>query len=216
MVFINEAAAINGLADTIIKGGVSLYNAMKYIYSIAENDFYNVSVKDAFKVVLNNITDTDCLQALGLRIDDRTCAEMQNEEYNHVLALMVYSLAVRIPTLKNVRIGDECMSDDQLYKLYNAVIEKGAENYKDMISETFLETKYLVRKGKKLQPFTADWYKTYIYTNVPSLAEITNKNMFLLGFADVIFAMFYSCLEEEIRNKMLEYTADNLTETEER
>lgn len=216
MVFINEAAAINGLADTIIKGGVSLYNAMKYIYSIAENDFYNVSVKDAFKVVLNNITDTDCLQALGLRIDDRTCAEMQNEEYNHVLALMVYSLAVRIPTLKNVRIGDECMSDDQLYKLYNAVIEKGAENYKDMISETFLETKYLVRKGKKLQPFTADWYKTYIYTNVPSLAEITNKNMFLLGFADVIFAMFYSCLEEEIRNKILEYTADNLTETEER
>lgn len=216
MVFINEAAAINGLADTIIKGGVSLYNAMKYIYSIAENDFYNVSVKDAFKVVLNNITDTDCLQALGLRIDDRTCAEMQNEEYNHVLALMVYSLAVRIPTLKNVRIGDECMSDDQLYKLYNAVIEKGAENYKDMISETFLETKYLVRKGKKLQPFTADWYKTYIYTNVPSLAEITNKNMFLLGFADVIFAMFYSCLEEEIRNKILEYTADNLTETEEK
>ena len=36
MLFINEAAAINGLADTIIKGGVSLYNAMKYIYSIAE------------------------------------------------------------------------------------------------------------------------------------------------------------------------------------
>lgn len=216
MVFINEAAAINGLADAIIKGGVSLYNAMKYIYSLAEDDFYSVSIKDAFKVALNNITDADCLQALGLRIDDRTCAEMQNEEYNHVLPLMVYSLAVRIPTLKNVRIGDECMSDDQLYKLYNAVMEKGAENYKDMISETFLETKYLVRKGKKLQPFTADWYKTYIYTNVPSLAEITNKNMFLLGFADVLFAMFYSCLEEELRNKILEYTADNLTEKEEK
>lgn len=214
MVFINEAAAINGLADTIIKGGVSLYNAMKYIYSIAEDDFYNVSIKDAFKVVLNNITDTDCLQALGLHIDDRTCAEMQNEEYNHVLALMVYSLAVRIPTLKNVKVNDECMTDDQLYKLYTAVMEKGAENYKDMISETFLEMKYLVRKGKKLQPFTADWYKTYIYTNVPSLAEITNKNMFLLGFADVLFAMFYSCLEEELRNKMLEYTSDVLSETE--
>lgn len=214
MLFINEAAAINGLADTIIRGGVSLYNAMKYIYSIAEDDFYNISIKDAFKVVLNNITDTDCLQGLGLHIDDRTCAEMQSEEYNHVLSLMVYSLAVRIPTLKNVRINDENMTDDQLYRLYNAVMEKGAENYKDMISETFLETKYLVRKGKKLQPFTADWYKTYIYTNVPELAEITNKNMFLLGFADVLFAMFYSCLEEEIRNKMTEYTADNLSETE--
>ncbi len=139
---------------------------------------------------------------------------MQSEAYNHVLSLMVYSLAVRIPTLKNVKINDENMTDDQLYRLYNAVMEKGAENYKDIISETFLETKYLVRKGKKLQPFTADWYKTYIYTNVPELAEITNKNMFLLGFADVLFAMFYSCLEEEIRNKMTEYTADNLSEVE--
>ena len=83
-----------------------------------------------------------------------------------------------------------------------------------MLFRSFLETKYLVRKGKKLQPFTADWYKTYIYTNVPELAEITNKNMFLLGFADVLFAMFYSCLEEEIRNKMTEYTADNLSEVE--
>ncbi len=208
MFFINETSAINGIADTIIKGGVSLYNAIKYIYSITEKDFYNVNIKDAFKVVLNNITDTDSLQALGLRIDDSTCSEMQNDEYNRVLPMIVYSLAVRIPTLKNVRNGDDCMTDDQLYRLYTAVMEKGAENYKDMISETFLETKYLVRKNKKLPPFTADWYKTYIYTNVPSLAEITNKNMFLLGLVDVLFAMFYSCLEEELHNKIIEYTAD--------
>ena len=100
------------------------------------------------------------------------------------------------------------MTDEQLYRLYTMVMDKGAENYRDMISETFLETKYLVRKGKKLPPFTAEWFKTYIYTNVTSLAEITNKNMFLLGFADVLFAMFYSCLEEELKNKILEYTAD--------
>lgn len=214
MVFINEAAALNGLADTIIKGGVSLYNAIKYIYSIAEKDFYNVNIKDAFKVVLNNITDTDSLQALGLRIDDMTCREMQNDEYNHVLPMIVYSLAVRIPTLKSVRCNDDNMSDDQLYRLYNLVMEKGADNYRDMVSETFLETKYLVRKGKRLPPFTADWFKTYIYTSVPSLAEITNKNMFLLGFSDVLFAMFYSCLEEELKSKIFEYTAD-LPEEEE-
>ena len=208
MVFINETAALNGLADTIIKGGVSLYNAVKYIYSIAEKDFYNVNIKDAFKVVLNNITDTDSLQALGLRIDDATCREMQNEEYNRVLPMIVYSLAVRIPTLKSVRNEDDTMTDEQLYRLYTIVMDKGAENYRDMISETFLETKYLVRKGKRLPAFTAEWFKTYIYTNVSSLSEITNKNMFLLGFADVLFAMFYSCLEEELKNKILEYTAD--------
>lgn len=208
MIFVNETAAINGIADTILKGGVSLYNAIKYIYSITEKDFYNVNIKDAFKVVLNNVTDTDSLQALGLRINDRTCVEMQNEEYNRVLPMIVYSLAVRIPTLKNVKNGDDFMSDDQLYRLYTTVMEKGAENYNDLISETFLETKYLVRKGKKIPTYTADWYKTYIYNYVPSLAEITNKNMFLFGLVDVLFAMFYTCLEEELHNKIIEFTMD--------
>ena len=174
MEFINESAALSGLADTIMKGGVCLYNAIKYIYSIAENDFYNVSIKDAFKVVLNNITDSDALKALGLRIDDSTCREMQNDEYNRVLPMIIYSLAVRIPTLKSVRNGDDSMTDDQLYRLYTMVMEKGADNYRDMITETFLETKYLVRKGKRLPPFTAEWFKTYVYTTVPTLAEITN------------------------------------------
>ena len=85
------------------------------------------------------------------------------------------------------------------------MLDKGAENVGDTIAETFLETKYLVRKGKKLPPFTADWYKSYIYTGVPALSEITNKNMFLLGFVDVLFAMFYSCVEDGLVQKLLEY-----------
>ena len=80
MEFINEDNAINGIADSIIKGGVCLYNAVKYIYSLAEEDFYRVNIKDAFKVVLNNITDTDCLQALGLRRDERAGRDKQSDE----------------------------------------------------------------------------------------------------------------------------------------
>ena len=208
MVFINEDNAVNGIADSIIKGGVCLYNAIKYIYSLTEEDFYNVNIKDAFKVVLNNISDTDCLQALGLHIDDRFCKEMQSPEYNRVLSLIVFSLAVRVPTLKNVRNGEDSMTDDQLYRIYTSVIEKGASNYNDIIVDSYLEIKYLVRKNKKLPPYTADWFKAYIFTGVPSLSAITNKNMFLLGFVDVLFAMFYSCFEEELHNKVLEYTAD--------
>ena len=209
MNFINENNAINGLADIIVKSGVCLYNSIKYIYSLAEKDFYNINIKDAFKVILNNITDSDSLTAFGLRIDDYTCKEMQNAEYNRVLPLIVYSLAARIPTLKNVKCDGKSMTDDQLYRLYTTVMDKGAENYNEIIGETFLESKYLVRKGKKLPPFTADWFKTYIYSNVPSLSEITNKNMFLLGFADVLFAMFYSCYEEELHNRVIEYAGDN-------
>ncbi|MCM1524419.1 MAG: hypothetical protein NC120_08185 [Ruminococcus sp.] len=212
MDFINEQIALNGLADEIVKGGVCLFNAVKYIYSIAEESFYTVDIKDAFKIVLNNITDTDSLTALGLRLDNDTCREMMSDEYNKVLPLIVYSLAVRVPVLKNLKGNSGAMTDDQLYKVYNAVLAKGAENYKDSVQESFMEIKYLVRKGKKLPPYNADWFKTYIYTNVPSLAEITNKNMFLLGFADVLFAMFYSCLEEALFEKIKEFSADDFGE----
>lgn len=215
MNFINENNAVRGLADVIIKSGVCLYNSIKYIYSLAEKDFYNINIKDVFKVILNNITDADSLTALGLRIDNYTCREMQNAEYNRVLPLIVYSLAVRIPTLKNVRCDDQCMTDDQIYRLYNTVMEKGAENFNNIIPETFLEAKYLVRKGKPLPAYTADWFKTYIYNYVPSLAEVTNKNMFLLGFADVLFAMFYSCFEDTLHNRVAEYAADNTASDDE-
>ncbi len=207
MDFINEDNALNGLADTVIKGGVSLYNAIKYIYAIAEEDFYRINIKDAFKVVLNNVTDGESLKALGLRIDGECCAQMQSKEYNRVLPLILYSMAVRLPALRNIRNGDDRMTDDQIQKVYNIVTAKGAENYDELISEGFTEFKYLVHKGKPLPPYTAEWYKTYIYTNVPSLAELTNKNMFLLGFCDVLFAMFYACLEEELSGKVLEYSA---------
>ena len=213
MDFINEAAAVNALAEEIVKGGVCLFNAVKYIYSIAEDSFYTVNIKDAFKIVLNNVTDTDSLAALGLHIDGQTCGEMLNDEYNKVLPLMVYSLAVRIPVLKNLRGQSGPMTDDQLYKVYNAVLAKGAENYKDAVAESFMEIKYLVRKGKKLPPYNADWFKTFIYTNIPSLSDITNKNMFLLGFADVLFAMFYSCLEENLFEKIKELSADDFGES---
>lgn len=212
MDFISEPAAVNALAEEIVKGGVCLFNAVKYIYSIAEDSFYTVNIKDAFKIVLNNVSDTDSLAALGLHIDGQTCGEMLNEEYNKVLPLMVYSLAVRIPVLKNLRGESGPMTDDQLYKVYNAVLAKGAENYKDAVAESFMEIKYLVRKGKRLPPYNADWFKTFIYTNIPSLADITNKNMFLLGFADVLFAMFYSCLEENLFEKIKELSADEFGE----
>ncbi len=206
MNFINEQNAVNGLADTVVKGGVSLYNAVRYFYSIAEEDFYRVNIKDAFKVVLNNVTDCDALKMLGLRAENG-CAEMLCEEYSKVLPMIMYSLAIRLPALRNVRAGDDRMGDDQILKVYNKVVSKGAENVNNIIVENYDEFKYLVHKNKPLPPYNAEWFKTYIYTSVPSLAEITNKNIFLLGFCDVLFAMFYSCLEEELSGKVIEFSA---------
>jgi hypothetical protein len=121
---------------------------------------------------------------------------------------MVFSLAVRTPTLKNIVVRDKVMTDDQIYKVYSAVMAKGAENIGDMNPETFLEIKYLVRKNKPLPPFTADWYKNYLFAHVPALAAITNKNIFLLGVSDIFFAMFYACFEEALHLKVEEYISD--------
>ncbi len=217
MNFLNENRAINGLADYIIKSGVCLFNTIKYIYSIGDSDFYNVNIKDVLKIMINTMPNSEAISSLGLRIDGKSCSQMSGDDYNKVLPLIAYSLAVRIPVLKTVKSDNTPLTDDQLYKIYTAVLEKGAENYMDSISETFLETKYLVRKGKTLPPYTAEWYKSYIFKAVPALSEMTNKNIFLYGAVDMLFAMFYSVASEGLAAKLLEFAdgSEELLENEE-
>jgi hypothetical protein len=206
--FYDEKTAVDGISDFILRGGVAMYNALKYVYALAERDYYNVNIKDVFKIILNNVTEPDALRVLGLRSEGPDVQEMESDSYRQLLPLMVFSLAVRTPTLKNAVIGEKVMTDDQIYKVYSAVIAKGAENIGDIIPETFLEIKYLVRKGKPLPPFTADWYKNYLFSSVPAIAAITNKNIFLLGVSDIFFSMFYACYEEALHLKVQEYVAD--------
>lgn len=200
MDFLSEKSTLAKLSDTVLKAGVSLYNALKYIYASAQEDFYGVDIKDCLKIVLNNLTDCDAMQSLGIRISDDTCGEMNSDEYNKVLPLIVYSFAVRLPLLKTVVVNGDILTDEQIQLVYNVVTEKGAVNEGNIIAETFADYRVMVKKGKQPPPYNADWYKAYIYTNVPALSEITNKNMYLLGLADVLFTMFCSCLDEELEN----------------
>jgi hypothetical protein len=205
MEFYDEKTAVEGLADFILRGGVSMYNTLKFIYSLTDRDFYNVSIKDVIKLIINNVTESDSLSLLGLRADGAATTAMESESYRRILPAMVFSLAVRTPTLKSVEIGGKTLTDDQIYKIYNAVISKGAGNVDDLIPETFLEIKYLVRKNKPLPAFTADWYKSYIFAQVPDLASITNRNIFLFGACDVFFSMYYACFKEALEEKIEEY-----------
>lgn len=202
MEFRSERTALTIVSDTIIKAGVSLYNAVKYIYSLADEDFYNCNIKDVFKVVLNNITDTNCLQSMGLRINNYKCVEMNTPEYDRVLSLMVYSFAVRIPTLRRVTVKGDALDDNQMKALYELVLSKGAANYQEVISEDYETIRKLVRSGKPVPEYSAEWYKLYIYTSVPALSTISNKNLFLLGFVDILFTLFYTCLEEELEKQL--------------
>lgn len=207
MEFTSERAALTALSELMVKCGVCLYNAVKYLYSLAAEDFYHVSIKDCLKVILNNITDADSLQTLTLRISNERCGEMNSPEYNRVLHMMVYSFAVRIPLMKKIKNGSEEMTEEQLHQLYEMVMEKGAANYADAIKESYLENRYLVKKNKPVAPYTAEWYKDYITREVPALAVINNKNMFLRGVVDILFSMYYPCMEEELKNVLLSHCA---------
>lgn len=198
MEFQSERTVINFLSETIVKSGVSLFNAIRYVYGLAHDDFYNCNIKDVLKVVLNNLTDTDCLKNLGLVANSEKCIEMQSDAYSKVLSLIVYSFAVRIPLLKKIKIDNKTMTDAQLKQVYDIVISKGADNYMDIIPETYEKNRKLVKQNKEIPVYSADWYKDYIFTNVPQLAEIKNKNIYLLGCVDILFTMFYTCLDEKL------------------
>jgi len=199
MEFVSERTAFTMLSETVVKAGVSLFNAVKYIYMIADKDFYNISVKDIFKISLKNITDTACLYNTGIKLDKERCKEMNSPEYERVLSLMVYSFAVRLPELRNVKINNQSLNDKQIKSIFDMVVAKGAGNYDNVIVDDFEEIRRMVRTGRPVPAYDAEWFKSYIYSYVPALTAITNKNMFLLGSCDILFTLFYSGLEEELK-----------------
>ncbi len=198
MEFISERTAFTMISDTVVKAGVSLFNAVKYIYMIADKDFYNINVKDIFKISLKNITDTTSLFNTGIKLDKERCKEMNSPEYERVLSLMVYSFAVRLPELKNVKTRGGTLNDKQIKAIYDMVVAKGAGNYENVIADDFEEVRRMVKMGRGVPAYDAEWFKGYIYGYVPALASISNRNLFLLGSCDILFTLFYSSLEEEL------------------
>lgn len=209
MEFISERTAYTLISETVAKAGVSLFNAVKYIYMIADKDFYNINIKDIFKIALSNISDTTCLYNTGIKLDKDRCAEMNSPEYERVLSLMVYSFAVRLPLLKNVKTKGGSLNDKQIKAIYDLVIAKGAGNYDNIITDDFEEIRRLVKQNRPVPAYDAEWYKGYIYTYVPALASISNKNVFLLGSADILFTLFHSCLEEELERLLNALASDS-------
>ena len=209
MEFISERTAYTLISETVAKAGVSLFNAVKYIYMIADKDFYNINIKDIFKIALINISDTTCLYNTGIKLDKDRCAEMNSPEYERVLSLMVYSFAVRLPLLKNVKTKGGSLNDKQIKAIYDLVIAKGAGNYDNIITDDFEEIRRLVKQNRPVPAYDAEWYKGYIYTYVPALATISNKNVFLLGSADILFTLFHSCLEEELERLLNALASDS-------
>lgn len=73
---------------------------------------------------------------------------MNTPEYERVLSLMVYSFAVRLPVLKNVKTSGGYLNDKQIKTIYDMVISKGAGNYDNVIADDFEEIRRMVKSGK--------------------------------------------------------------------
>ncbi len=204
MDFLSERTAFTTISETVVKAGVSLFNAMKYIYMVSDKDFYNINIRDIFRIALNDITDTACLYNTGIKLDKERCAAMNTPEYERVLPLMVYSFAVRLPALRYVKTSGGVLNDKQIKTIYDMVISKGAGNFENVIPDDFEDIRRLVKSGRSLPAYDAEWYKGYIYAYVPGLAAVNNRNVFLLGSADILFTLFYNSLEEELANQLEE------------
>ena len=63
----NESLPI--IAGIITNTARSMTTVMKYIYTVSDSDFYNINIKDVFRIALMDVTETSRLENLGIRIN---------------------------------------------------------------------------------------------------------------------------------------------------
>jgi hypothetical protein len=197
MVFRDEKKAIEQLSELLFEASASLFLATKYIYALSGESYYSCDVKDIFKVVLNNIRSAESLSAFHLDLGDSNCGILNSQDYKMVFRLMVSSFAVRLPALCQVTVGNERMSENQVTAVYNAILKEGISNHDGVIPEKFSDMRTSARKGRSITPYSTEWFRSYLYSTMPELADISNRNLFFFGATDVLFCLFYLCLEKE-------------------
>ncbi len=197
MYFEDETTAILNLSDQIITAADSLFKATKYIYALGHNKYYECDIKDVFRIILNNIRSPERLSAFRLNISGPDCAAMETPAYAVVADLILYSFAVRVPILGRPDM-EVSLSDEQVLALYDTVMLGRAVNPGCFIQDSFEDIRKRIKRRRPLQPYKTDWYRAYIYAHCPALAELSNKNLFLLGATEPLFSMFYLRLEQEL------------------
>jgi hypothetical protein len=202
MTFQNESEALEQLADTILKAGANLFKATKYLYVMTSENYYNCSVKDFVKVLLNNMYNADALRVFRISIDSPACSVLNTREYFHVLRQLIHSYAVRLPILCRVNVHGQTMTDKQIEGVYKIVLEKGFSNESVSSADSFQEILRAVRKGREDPPYNADWYRSYVYSAVPALSDLSNPNLLFLGTTDVLLTLYYLCLEKDFEARI--------------
>lgn len=185
------------LADKIDAAAESLFNAVRYCYLVAETDFYNINVKDIFKIGLNSITNPDCFKNLGLNLEDSRIGEMGTEHFKEVLDIIRYTFAIRLPFIKKYAV-DTTLKDNHIKMIYDTLESYGFQNPDGIVEESFKSMSWLVKTKKTEPPFETEWFRRWIYTYGHELAAINNRNMFILGCVEALFPLYYASLQEQL------------------
>lgn len=184
-------------ADIIDNAAESLFNALCCCYAVADEDFYNITVKDIFRVGLGDITNPDCFSNLGIPMEKEKLGEMGDEPFREVLDIIRYCFAIRIPFARR-EAPDSYLKDNQVRQIYDILEEYGFANPDGIVVESFKSMTWLAKTKKTEPQFDTEWFRSWIYTFGHDLAAINNRNMFLLGCADALFPLYYSSLKERL------------------
>jgi len=201
---LNDEDIVQRLVDIIDGASESLFLALKYCYLVADEDFYNINIKDVFRIGLNDITDTECFRNLGLSLERGNIGEMAGDGFADVLEIIRYSFAVRLPFAR--RDADEStVKDNQIKLVYELLGEYGFSNPENIVSLSFKSSAWLAKTKKPEPQYDTEWFRSWVYTYGHELAAINNRNMFLLGCADALFPLYYSSLKERLVNELNGY-----------
>ena len=190
-------ANIDNLAQLINLTAESIFTALRYVYCVSADDFYNVNVKDIFKLALNDITNSGCFENLGLKLEPSKIGEMATNEFAAVKSVIRYCLAVRIPFIRNYA-DKNLISNNELKELYAKVCEFGVANPDGIVELDFKQASKKVKFHEDEPFFDAEWFKRWIYSSAKEIGAINNRNLFLLGCADAMFPLYYSSMMEKI------------------
>ncbi|GHU59776.1 hypothetical protein FACS1894133_7200 [Clostridia bacterium] len=187
----------------IQNASASLYNVTLCVYGVSYEDFYNLNVKDIFKVSLSNVTDPNMYLNLGLPVlEPHRVAGTANDHFANLKGLIHYYFAARIPFLKRNAPQDHrvatTLKDGQLKEMYKYAESGGAVNYNNVIADDF-KTMYRDYKGKYPEPvIVTDWFRRFVYSGGGELALVNNRNLFLFGCFETMFPLYYSAMVEAL------------------
>lgn len=196
----NESLPI--IAGIITNTARSMTTVMRYIYTVSDSDFYNINIKDVFRIALMDVTETSRLENLGIRIKTpENDAMFETAEFGRVQHLIMYSLAVRLP-LVSKQIDGFPLSDKQLKQVYELLLKNGADNYGEIVYESYDDNLKARKQKTPLPSYSSDWFRRYVYTYMPKFGEINNRNLYFLGCVEAMFPLYYSAMTAQLKKVM--------------